>query len=206
MGSRAHARTSVHISSAPWARRRDAQPSDRRGAAKDTLDVRELNRAGLMTDDWITLRPSLRWPRIATKSLARYRILVDLRNQSVPQSIQVSWTHCHFGGFRPWLRCPHCERRVARLFKGLAGYFCRACCGNPISESRRRSPKYLQTYRIRQRLGDSRPVLDDIPVRPRGMKRKTYERLCVRIKRLERPLVGSRVARHAPRWIPPLAY
>jgi hypothetical protein len=23
--------------------------------AKDTLDVRELNRAGLMTDDWITL-------------------------------------------------------------------------------------------------------------------------------------------------------
>jgi len=109
--------------------------------AKDTLDVRELNRAGLMTDDWITLRPSLRWPRIATMSLARYRILVDLRNQSVPQSIQVSWTRCHFGGFRPWLRCPHRERRVARLFKGLAGYFCRACCGNPIYESQRRSPE-----------------------------------------------------------------
>jgi len=36
------------------------------------------------------------------------------------------------------------------------------------------------------------------------MKLKTYERLCVRIKRLERPLVG--VARHAPRWIAPLAY
>ena len=45
--------------------------------AKDTLDVRELNRAGLLTGDWL------------------------------------------------W--CPHCERRVARLFKGFAGYFCRAC-------------------------------------------------------------------------------
>jgi hypothetical protein len=33
--------------------------------------------------------------------------------------------YCHFGGFRPWLHCPHCERRVARLFKGFAGYFCR---------------------------------------------------------------------------------
>ena len=37
--------------------------------AKDTLDVRELHRAGLLTDDWITLRPSLRWPRIATMRL-----------------------------------------------------------------------------------------------------------------------------------------
>jgi hypothetical protein len=176
---------------------------------KDTLDVRELNRAGLLTDDWVTLRPPLRWPRIQTMRLGRYRILLELRNQSVPQGIQVSWTRCHFGGFRPWLRCPHCERRVARLFKGFAGYFCRACCGNPIYESQRRSEKaraYLQAYRIRQRLGGSRPVVDDIPTRPRGMKQSTYEQLCARIRRLERPLFGSRVARNAPRWIAPLAY
>ena len=177
--------------------------------ARDTLDVRELKRAGLLTGDWITLRPSLRWPRIATMRLARYRILLELRNQSVPQSIRVSWTRCHFGGFRPWLHCPHCERRVARLFKGFAGYFCRACCGSPIYESQRRSRKaraYLQAYRLRQRLGGSRPVVDEIPARPRGMKRKTYERLCARIKRLEMPLIGSRVTRNAPRWIAPLAY
>ena len=177
--------------------------------AKDTLDVRELNRAGLLAGGWITLRPSLRWPGIATMSLARYRILLELRNQSVPQNVQVSWTRCHFGGFRPWLHCPHCERRVARLFKGLAGYFCRACCGNPIYESQRRSRKaraYLQAYRIRQRLGGSRPVLDEIPARPRGMRQRTYERLCARVKRLERPLLGSPVTRNAPRWIPPLAY
>jgi hypothetical protein len=33
------------------------------------------------------------------------------------------------------------------------------------------------------------------------MRRKTYTRICERIKRLERPLVGSRVVRHAPQWI-----
>jgi hypothetical protein len=98
---------------------------------RDALDVGELNRAGLLAGDWITLGPSLRWPRIATMRLARYRILLELRNQSVPQGIQVSWTRCHFGGVRPWLHCPHCERRVARLLKGLGGYFCRACLGNP---------------------------------------------------------------------------
>ena len=127
---------------------------------RDALDVRELNRAGLLAGDWITLRPSLRWPRIATMRLGRYRILLELRNQSVPQSIQVSWTRCHFGGLRPWLHCPHCQQRVARLFRGLGGYFCRACLGNPIYESQRRSRKaraYLQAYRIRQLLGAHAP-------------------------------------------------
>jgi hypothetical protein len=51
--------------------------------ARDALDVRELNRAGLLTGDWITLLPSLRWPRIATMRLARYRILLELRKQSI---------------------------------------------------------------------------------------------------------------------------
>ena len=42
--------------------------------------------------------------------------------------------------------------------------------------------------------------------RPYRMKRKTYSRLLVRIERLERPLVGSRVPRRAPIWIAPLTY
>ena len=142
-------------------------------------------------------------------SVARYMIHIELHNQTVPQNIRVSWTRCHFGGSRPWLHCPFCERRVARLFKGLSGYYCLACCGNPVYESQRRSTKarsYLQAYRLRQRLGGSRPVLDPMPARPYRMKRKTYARLCERIRRLERPLVGSRVLRHAPLWFLPLPY
>jgi hypothetical protein len=175
---------------------------------RDALDVRELNRAGLLAGDWVTLRQPFRWPGIMAMNIARYRVQLLLRGHSAPQNIQVSWTPCHFGGLRPWLHCPHCHQRVARLFRGLGGYFCRACCGNPIYESQRRSTKaraYLQAYRLRARLGGSRPVVDEIPSRPRGMKRITYERLCARIVRLERPLIGSRVLRYAPKWIPPLA-
>ena len=177
--------------------------------ANDAIDVRELQRAELLAGDWVTLRPSLRWPSIATMRVARYRILVELRNQSVPQGIRVSWTPCHYGGVRPWLHCSYCERRVARLFKGFGGYCCRACCGNPIYESQRRSAKgraWLQAYRLRQRLGGSLPVVDAIPPRPRRMGQKTYARLRERVELLERPLVGSRVLRYAPRWIAPLAY
>jgi hypothetical protein len=187
--------------------KRDRLTVERLG--RDALDVRELNRAGLLAGGWRELQPAFRWPRIVTMRVARFRILLELRHQSVPQNIQVSWTRCHFGGARPWLHCPHCERRVARLFRGIVGYSCRACCGNPIYESQRRSTKaraYLKAYRLRQRLGGSRPVVDAIPLRPHGMKRKTYEWLCARIMRLERPLAGSRVTRHAPSWIPPLVY
>ena len=177
--------------------------------ANDAIDVGELLRAGLLTGDWVTLRPSLRWPGITTMRAARFRIVVELRDRSAPQGIRVSWTRCNYGGVRPWLHCPHGERRVMRLFKGLGGYCCRACCGNPIYESQRRSEKaraYLQAGRLRQRLGGSRPVLDAIPPRPPGMRRKTYARLCSRVERLERPLIGSRILRYAPRWIAPLAY
>ena len=176
--------------------------------ASDAIDVSELHRANLLEGDWITLQqPSLRWPSIVTIRLARYRVLVELRNKSMPQGIRVSWTPCHYGGVRPWLHCPYCQRRVARLFKGFGGYCCRICCGSPIYESQRRSEKaraYLQAYRLRQRLGGSRPVLDAIPPRPLGMKRKTYARLCALVERLEMPLVGSRILRYAPQWIAPL--
>ena len=130
---------------------------------------------------------SFRWPRIEKMSAAQFMIHIELQNQTVPQNIRVCWTWCNFGGSRPWLVC-QCGRRVARLFKGMAGYYCRSCCGNPVYESQRRSKKarcYLQAYRLRSRLGGSRPVVDPLPARPYRMSRKIYARLCERIKRLE---------------------
>ena len=175
--------------------------------AEDAIDVLELNRAGLLTGDWVRLDPSFRWPAIAVMRVARFRIVIEYRHRSVPQSIQISWTRCHYGGVRPYLHCPDCHRRVWRLFRALHGYACRTCCGSPVYESQRRSAKgrkYLRAYRLRQRLGGSRPVLDPIPPRPARMRRRVYERLCAELKVLERPLVGSRVVRDAPRWFRPL--
>jgi hypothetical protein len=177
--------------------------------ANECLAARDLQRAGLLRGPWVTVRPWLRWPGIETMRAARYMIQLELENRVLTQQIRVSWTRCHFGGARPWLHCPFCQRRVARLFKVMVGYFCRACIGNPIYESQRRSKKaraYLKAYRLRSRLGGSRPVVDLVPKQPYGMKRKTYNRLCAQIERLERPLVGSRVIRRAPRWIRPLVY
>ena len=55
-------------------------------------------------------------------------------------------------GFRARLRPATVQMRAARLLKGLGGFFYRACIGNPIYESQRRSTKArasLQAYRLR---------------------------------------------------------
>jgi hypothetical protein len=176
--------------------------------AADCLDVREALKAGVLEGGWLNLRAGIRWPRIRKIRASRYLIQIELHNQTVPQQVPVSWTSCHYGGARPWLHCL-CGRRVLRLFKGFGGYFCRPCCGNPIYESQKRNQKaraYLQAYRARQQLGGSRPGVDPLPERPYRMKQKTFARLCDRIERLERQLIGSRVLRNAPLGIRPLTY
>jgi hypothetical protein len=48
--------------------------------AADCIDVRELNRKGLLKDRSVTLRPLLRWPQVATMRADRYVIEVNFRN------------------------------------------------------------------------------------------------------------------------------
>ena len=148
--------------------------------AQDCLDVRELRRKGLFGGDWVSFRPMLRWPAIALVRAVRYAILLDLRGSSLPQRIRVSWTKLHLGGERPWLHCPRCETRAAKLYKGLAGYFCRACVGNPIYASQALSAQarpHFQACKLRLRLGGEASLTAPLPERPRRMHRRTYERL-----------------------------
>jgi len=177
--------------------------------AIDCIDVRELNRRGWLNGRCALRWPEFRWPGIERIRIDRHLIHIELRNQITPQHIHITWTRCHFGGSRPWIHCPHCNRRAARLFKGLSGYFCWACVGAPRYESQGRNEKaraYLRAYRLRERLGGSRPVTDPISERPYRMWRKTYDRICAEIERLERTLVGSRIVKRAPLWIRPLCY
>jgi hypothetical protein len=177
--------------------------------AVDCIDVRELCRAGLLKDRSVTFRPLLRWPKVVTMRADRYVIQINFQNLVMPQYIHVTWTGCFYGGARAWVLCPHCRKRVARLFKGMGGYFCRACVGNPPYESQLRNDMarlYLRAYRLRERIGGGRPVIDPIRERPYRIWRKTYDRIRAEIELLEQQLIGSRVLRREPQWIRPLSY
>jgi hypothetical protein len=174
--------------------------------ADDCLDVRELQRTGIFRDGWVTLRPLLRWPGIVKMRAARFVIQLELCNQVTPQQIRVSWTRCHFGGMRPWLHCL-CERRVARLFKGMGGYYCRPCIGNPIYASQAKSTqsrRHFEACKLRLRLGGIASLAAPFPERPRGMHRKTYARLRHRAEKLEAGL--SARLRAKPADYPNLIY
>jgi hypothetical protein len=177
--------------------------------ATDCIDVRELQRKGLLKERTVTLRPLLRWPQVATMRADRYVIEVNFCNLVTPQHIHLSWTPCHFGSYRPWMFCPHCRKRVARLFKGMGGYFCRACVGNPPYESQLRNDMariYLRAYRLRERIGGGCPVIDPIRERPYRMWRRTYNRIVAEVERLERILIGSPIVQRAPLFIRSLSY
>ncbi len=157
----------------------------------DSLDIRELQQGGLLGDTWVTLRPSLRWPRVAQMRIARYLIQLQLRNQAVHHQIRVSWTQCNYGGARPWLHCPYCQRRVAILVRALAGYCCRDCAGNPIYACQGKSNqarRHFEACKLRLRLGGIASLAAPFPKRPRGMHLNTYDRLRHRAETLERGL------------------
>ena len=146
--------------------------------AHDCLDVRWLRRKGILgSPEWTFCRPGLGWRSIAQMRVARFAIMLDLRGHHFPQRIRVSWENLHFGGERPWMHCPHCQKRVARLYEGLAGYFCRACLGNPIYASQALSAQsrgHFQACKLRLRLRGNASLAAPIPERPRGMHRGTY--------------------------------
>jgi hypothetical protein len=169
------------------------QPLTVEGLSQDCLRVGDLCKIGALKDHWTTFLPrgSLRWPAIRKIRAARYLVQIELHNQTLPQQIRISWTPCHLGGWRSWMHCPYCEKRVAKLLKGIGGYFCRTCLGNPLYASQAKSShgrRHFELCKIRLLLNGNASPLEPFPERPRGMHRKTYDRLKARALRLEMDL------------------
>lgn len=174
----------------------------------DCLDVRFLRREGFFDCGSATLGPTLKWPAIALMRVARYLLTLDLRGHSVPQRIRVSWTKVHLGGERPWLHCPHCESRVAKLYFGLGGYSCRACVGNPPYATQLLSAGGRSHYRagkLRLRLNGQAQLSTPFPERPPGMHQRTYDRLRREGMNLEAGL-SRRMRRRLPDYPSLVAY
>lgn len=148
--------------------------------APHCLDVRDLRRRGLFGSEWVTIGPTLKWPKLLRLRIARYAIILDFQGRETSQRVRVSWTKVHLGGERPWMHCTYCEARAARLYKGLAGYLCRACLGNPAYATQGLSAQgraHYKACKLRLSLGGDARLTMPFPKRPRGMHRGTYARL-----------------------------
>ena len=158
----------------------------------DSLDIRELKKCGLLQDDRMVLRGSIRWPRVSRIVGSRYWLEVEFAGRQTMQQIRVSWTPVHLGGRRPWMHCPHCGRRVAILLGArFGGYLCRDCSGKPLYACQAKSAhgrRHFGICKIRLQLGGMASPLEPFPERPARMHRTTYERLKARALNLEMDL------------------
>jgi hypothetical protein len=100
------------------------------------------------------------------------------------EPIPLAETDCHYGGKRPWFRCPavrngrSCGRRVGKLSLGQKYFVCRHCLGlaytsqseEPMCRHNRRANK------IRMALGGEPGTASLPPRKPKGMHWRTYWR------------------------------
>jgi hypothetical protein len=159
--------------------------------SRDCLDVRELKRLGLLDHDAKQLSAGLRWPSIGRIVSNRFSLRLERHKSQPAQHIRVSWTRCHLGGWRPWMHCPYCETRVAKLLNGLGGYRCRKCIGNPIYTSQRvgaNGRRHFELCKLRLLLNGYASLTKPFPERPSGMHRTKYARMKARAQRLEMDL------------------
>jgi hypothetical protein len=93
--------------------------------------------------------------------------------------VSIVYTSCHYGGTRPWLKCPKCDRRVGKIHLNGIMFLCRHCYNlayesqqtNNVNRSLRKAKL------MRKRIGGSLSIFEPIPLKPKGMHRKTYWRI-----------------------------
>ena len=94
---------------------------------------------------------------------------------------------CRFGGTRALFLCPRCARSALNLHLRGGRFTCRSCAGLTYASRRERErDRHLRAAnRLRRRLGGEEDALNALPPRPRGMWRRTYERIADEIARRE---------------------
>lgn len=176
-----------------------------------SLDINRLNKAGCLRPGywggWQWTREGERMASIGLRAEAQrlilsYRIRRDGSGwQDVEQPTPVIWVPCPFGGERPYFCCPGavngtaCRRRVAKLYGASTYFLCRHCYR--LAYSSQREDRYDRALRrannIRMRLGGNPGMASFFPERPKGMHRRTYDRLQFEVEKAEM-LVDERLA------------
>ena len=169
--------------------------SGQRSSRKDTtsvylqLDVRRWQRAGLLAPgQCFSWQWSLGGKEVGSIAVRvdSGRVILTYPYRSNQESmngnhlILLEWTPCNYGGERAWFVCParDCGKRVAVLYGGSI-FICRHCrrlsYDSQIETAHSRALRRVQA--IRMKLGGSPSLIEDFPPKPRGMQRRTYERL-----------------------------
>lgn len=158
-----------------------------------SLDIRELQRQGLLLPDmgfsWNWTRngekiPSLRIYTDTDRMIISYQDMTRSGElQFMEYTVYLERTDCNLGGQRAWFNCPtyECGRRVAILYNDSI-LACRHC-HKLVYACQRESDNHRSIRRadgIRRRLGWKPGIANPEGGKPKGMHRRTFDRLKAR--------------------------
>jgi len=160
-----------------------------------SIDVNRLHREGCLRAGWVG---GWQWTRDGEKVASinlraeadRLHLTYRVRTGSgewedVAETVRIVRVACGFGGARPYFICPgvvngiSCRRRVAKLYGAGLYFLCRHCYRLAYaSQSEAVWDRALRRAdKIRQRLGGEPGLEASLSPRPKGMWRRTHERL-----------------------------
>jgi hypothetical protein len=120
---------------------------------------------------------------------------LELHMDGAGATVKIEWTRCHYGGERPWFRCPLCDTRRGRLHYVAGAWACRVCCDLRYQSQRQRLPdrRLDRAHRVRRHVLRQEgyfAVGDAWPRRPKHMKLRRYWQLCMQIQADEAAFLG----------------
>jgi hypothetical protein len=179
------------------------------GSGRDTveagrsIDVNELHRSGCLRAGWSGI---WQWTeegeRVAWINLRAEQDRLHLTYrvqfgggewQDVVEAVRIVRVPCRFGGARPYFTCPGkldgiiCGRRVATLHRPGRYFLCRHCyrLAHASQSEGAQGRGQSRADKIRRRLGGDPRMAAPFPPKPKGMWRRTYERLRERASEAE---------------------
>lgn len=107
------------------------------------------------------------------------RLAYKTAEETVDLVVKLETTSPYFGGVRYWFICENCQRRSGKLYlpTGENHFRCRLCHRLVYEAQResRGSRMLRKAGKIRHRLGGN--PSDPLPERPKGMHRRTFQKL-----------------------------
>jgi hypothetical protein len=188
---------------------------DTKGTVEDchALDVRRWQRDGLLSPGlaftWKWSRNGQKFAGIAVRVQTGH-VVLNYRHrrdggewESLDYAVTLDTTGCHYGGARHWFLCPAvgCGRRVALLYLGGRYFACRNCYQLAYTSQREAQLDRLarRADKLRERLQWEPGILNGWGERPRGMHRRTFERLASEADELTDQFLAETAKR--PLWL-----
>ena len=116
----------------------------------------------------------------------------SFRGKSYGYDVGITTSSCHYGNYRYWFNCPNCNKRAGVLYcAGL--YVCRHCIGaNYASQLEQPYDRlFRKVEKIRHRLQWKAGIAHGHGAKPKGMHKKSYDRLVWEHDKLVNTICGA---------------